>query len=420
MHSKQQFQNFLSRTISASTTAALAIAIVFVLMVVATQSAQAQTYQVIYNFTGGGDGGGPSGGLSTDVGSLYGTTRYGGIEDRGTAFRLTNSDSGWVLTTLHSFLGSRHRDGTLPVARVIFGPDGGLYGTTEFGGAGRNTCGCGTVFEVKPASWLVWTETVIHHFSGGSDGYEPLSEVVFDPAGNLYGTTVDGGEHAWGNVYELTPSNNGGWTESELYSFTGGSDGGDPWWGGVIVDGAGNLYGTTVYGGAYNFGAVFQLTPSGRGWTESVLYSFQNGGDGLRPYGGLILDQLGNLYGTTTYGGSGGGGTVFKLTPANGNWTFTLIYSLEGGAYGSQSKLAMDAVGNLYGTTNVDGLYGHGRVFKLTHGGGGWTYISLHDFTGGSDGGTPNGPSLDASGNLYGTASLGGAYGAGVIWEIRR
>jgi uncharacterized repeat protein (TIGR03803 family) len=180
------------------------------------------------------------------------------------------------------------------------------------------------------------------------------------------------------------------------------------------------LYSTTKLGGASDGGTVFRLTYSGSGWTKSVLHSFQWDSDGALAYGAVISDQSGNLYGTTASGGSGGGGTAFMLSPSDGGWTPTVLYSFAGSnLQGSHAGLAMDSAGNLYGTTYGDGAYGVGSVFKLTPSNGGWTYTSLHDFTGGDDGGTPEGGvTLDANGNLYGTANIGGAYSFGVVWEI--
>ncbi len=217
----------------------------------------------------------------------------------------------------------------------------------------------------------------------------------------------------------LTPSN-GSWTESVIHAFTGTSDGANPY-SSVIFDTAGNLYGTTFAGGAHGYGTVFQLTPSGAGWTENTLYSYQGSADGGAPFGGVVLDNAGNLYGATASGGSGSGGTVYKMTPSNGSWTYNLLYSFIGSAYlpGAYGSLTMDAAGNLYGTTAKDGAYGAGSVFKLTPSNGGWTETDLYDFPGGTAGAVPYGSVLiDASGNLYGTASAGGANGYGVIWEI--
>jgi uncharacterized repeat protein (TIGR03803 family) len=398
---------------------------VVIFAVSAIPSGYAQTFTVLHAFTGGADGGNPAAGLTIDsAGNLYGTTQYGG-SGYGTAFTLVHQGSGWLLSPLYSFSGGS--DGANPSAGVVFGPQGSLYGTTQYGQAGgcNYGTGCGTVFNLRPqattcrSTFCSWSESVLYSFTGVSDGAAPaLGDVIFDSAGNMYGTTLMGGAYSAGTVFELTPSGSG-WSESILYSFTGGSDGGYPW-AGLTLDSAGNLYGTTVLGGANEGGTVFQLTSSGAGWTENVLYSFEEGNDGGYPYGGLVFDPSGNLYGTTADGGQGGGGTVFKLTPSHPSWTFSLVYSLSGGLYcGSTGNLIMDSAANLYGTTQCDGAYGQGTVFKLTPSGGSWTYTSLHDFGGGGDGANPvGGVTLDSSGNLYSTASSAGTNGQGLVFEI--
>ncbi len=389
-----------------------------------TQAAQAQTYSVLHTFTDGQDGAFPEASLSMDVaGNLYGTALLGGTS-YGTVYRLKRKGSNWIVNPLYSFAGGS--DGAYPRARVVFGPDGGLYGTTSAGG-GSELCsgGCGTVFTVRTsatactAALCPWTETVLYRFVGSADGANPYGDLVFDQAGNIYGTTFRGGSNGMGTVYELTPSANG-WTQNILHTFSG-SDGAYPV-AGVIFDNLGNLYGTTTEGGPSNGGTVFRLTPSGSGWTESVLYAFQDGADGSTIGAGLMLDPSGNLYGASQYGGLGGGGTVFKLTASSGKWAYSLVYSFTGGhssACGPSGTLVMDGAGSIYGTTVCDGAEDFGDVFKLTPLGGGWTYTSLHDFTGGSDGASPYcGVVFDASANIYGTAVGGGSMGAGVVWEI--
>jgi uncharacterized repeat protein (TIGR03803 family) len=276
------------------------------------------------------------------------------------------------------------------------------------------------VFNLKPpprpapTPFGSWNEIVLHDFNG-PDGSTPFSDPVFDPAGNLYLPTLFGGAHGQGAVVELTPAS-GGWTETVLYSFTGGSDGG---WPGrsLVFDNAGNIYGTASNGGVGN-GVVFELSPSGSGWTEKVLHTFQGGNEGATPIAGLFLDAAGNLYGGTAYEGAGGGGTVFQLSPSGGGWTLTTLYSFTGNL-GPLAPLTMDATGTLYGTSNHDGAYNFGTVFKLTPSNGGWTYTSLHDFTGGSDGGYPFSDVLfDGHGNMFGTAEVGGNQNVGVVWEI--
>ena len=393
-------------------------AMLVALVAFAFPSAQSQTYQVIHRFQAG-DGAGPSAGLTVDAaGRLYGVTGAGGVFNFGTVFKLVRSGSGWTLNTLYSFRGDN--DGVNPVARVTFGPDGALYGTTlRGGGNGCNGTGCGTVFKLKPppsackTAICPWNETILHAFAL-NDGNSPLGDLIFDVSGNIYGVTSQGGAPNYGGVvYELTPSG-GGWTESILYSFGGSLLNPTA---GVIFDKSGNLYGTL---GGYGYGNVFQLTPSAGGWVENTLYGFQGGNDGGYPYG-LISDAAGNLYGVT-YLSSTGGGTVFELTPTNGAWTFSVLYSFAVGSGGPVAPLTMDKAGNLYGTTYGDGAYGKGSIFKLTTGAGGWTYASLHDFTGtNGDGAHPaSNVSFDANGNLYGTASRGGngQCDCGLVWEI--
>ena len=403
--------------------AALALAIVLGLTIVSTP-AQSQTFNVLHNFTGGGDGASPGAGLTMDKGgNLYGTTESG-ADGYGTVFKLAHTRSGWALNPLYSFAGNQ--DGASPGARVIIGPNGTLYGTTSHGGgSGCGGNGCGTVFNLRPPlnattnALTDWTETVLYGFTGGADGAFPVGDLVFDQEGNIYGTTVAGGSSQMGTVYELTPSD-GGWTENVLWTFGGGNDGGKPR-AGVIFDNAGNLYGTTQIGGTNGFGSIFQLAPAGSGWSQSTLYSFQNGNDGGSPAGGLIFDPSGSLYGTATSKGQGGGGTAFELTPRqNGTWAFSVLYAFAGqGGGGPQASLAMDAAGNLYGTTYKDGASGSGSAFRLTPSNGSWVYTDLHDFSLGSDGAQPVGNLvLDADGNLYGTAFAAGGFGYGVVFEI--
>jgi uncharacterized repeat protein (TIGR03803 family) len=389
-----------------------------------TQLAQAQTFTVIRNFTGGADGAAPTAGLTIDrAGNLYGTASVSPNGD-GVVFRLSRRNSGWILTPLYSFQGGH--DGSVPYGGVSIAADGNLYGTTYAGGLGY-----GTVFKLQPSPVVCvtalcpWTETVLYRFAGGDDGANPLyGNLVFDQTGSVYGTTSNGGSSRGGTVYKVTHSG-GGWTESVLYSFAGLTDGLDPV-SGVIFDQSGNLYGATVQGGAYFlYGTIYELTSSGTGWMENILYSFSGGTDGGNPYGSPIFGMSGNLYGTAWFGGSNDGGTVYQLTPANGTWDFGLVFSLQGeGNGGPTGSLTMDALGNLYGTTFSDGVYGSGSVFKLTPTDGGWTYTSLHDFTAGDDGAGPwGGVAFDASGNMYGTTSSGGGagcggIGCGVVWEI--
>ena len=451
MHSETESHNSIFgitwNSVLALMIALLVLIGVALFLVFTAQPAQGQTYRVIYNFTGGEDGGNPEAGLTIDEsGNLYGTIVAGG--PAGAVFELERTNSGWRERTLYQF--RDQPDGASPAGRVIFGPDGSLYGVTEEGGISVPLyCngGCGTVFRLtRPATACTrgscpWTETVLYRFAGSPDGALPVAEVAFDQAGNMYGTTSNGGSgnNGYGNgtVYELSPSG-GGWTESVLWTFSGGSDGYMPF-AGVILDQNGNLYGTSYgggdhrcfAGGGYGCGVVFELTPAYGGWAENVLYSFRGGSDGGYPAGGLISDQSGNLFGTTEglglYGGwrlgPGTGGSAFKLSLSNDGWSFSALHSFtmlpQLCWLGPAAGLAMDSAGRLYGTTACNGAYGLGNVFELIPSDGGWTYSSLHDFLGGNDAQHSYGNVVfDANGNMYGTTLLGGSYDYGTVWEI--
>jgi uncharacterized repeat protein (TIGR03803 family) len=326
------------------------------------------TEKVIHHFTGGKDGGQPYAGLIFDQsGNLYGTTTRGGANDNGTVFQLTpNRNGGWTESLLHSF-DHDGKDGIQPLAGLIFDPTGKLYGTTSGGG----TNDCGTVFQLAPNGYRSWTERVLYSFCSGtgSDGLEPYSALLLDPVGNLYGTTSRGlGGNPYGIVFELTPNLDGSWTENVLHVFNG-PDGGDPQ-AGLTFDGVGNLYGTTFQGGAFGNGTAFRLTPTGDGnWTESVLHSFnRDHTDGAQPWAGLSFDLAGNLYGTTEYGGSVRHGAVFKLEPTkDSGWHETVLRSFKNqpGAY-PRGRLILDKQGNLYGTTRGDSRKTFGSVFEIT------------------------------------------------------
>lgn len=407
-----------------------------VLLTVLATPALAQGFTVLYNFTGGADGATPHVGVTLDnAGNIYGTA-YAGGDGYGAAYKLTHHGSGWTLSPLYAFKGNPSNDGAGPDASLVIGPSGVLYGTTIAGGP-FTYCrifggyyGCGTIFTLQPpptpppTPTSPWDENVIYSFTLEPDGAYPRNSFVFDSSGNLYGTGANGGGNngVYGDVWELSPYGNG-WTENHIYVFTGQSDGGTPE-SGVVFGTDGNLYGTTsAWGhGIGCCGAVFQLVNGSSGWTENTLYDFTDGNDGSTPYGGVIQDAAGNLYGTTTTGGANGGGTVFELSPSDGGWTFQTIYSFTGNADqqgGPYDDLVMDSAGNLYGATYLDGRYGWGNVFKLTPSDNGWTYTSIHDFTGGNDGGAPRCRLVfDSSGNLYGTASSGGTDGYGVVFKI--
>lgn len=385
---------------------------------------------VLYNFNGGSDPNLPYAGLVSDkAGNLYGTTEFGGTYNQGTVFEITpNSNGSWAESILYNFTGSE--DGAQPYSSLVFDSSGNLYGTTNFGGSMNCNLGCGTVFKLAPSSGG-WTESVLYTFTGDSDGREPSARLRFDSAGNLYGTTLLGGNigsvcsSGCGTVFKLTHGSSS-WTESVLYAFEGGSDGASPY-DGLTFDAAGNLYGTASAGGASGYGAIFKLAPGSSGWTESVLHPFTGGNDGEYPYGDLILDAAGNLYGTAYQGGTPGYGIVFEVRATlKGGWKERPIHIFVNTPAGNPvAGLVADPAGNLYGTTMLGKSEsscggGCGTLFKLAPASnGGWTYTVVHVFGRGTDGYHPTGDLiLDSTGNLYGTTQAGGAQGSGMVFEI--
>jgi len=300
-------------------------------------------------------------------------------------------------TVLYSFSGS-NGDGASPNAGLTADSAGNFYGTTVYGGASS----FGTVFKVTPSG----SETVLYSFTGGSDGSNPNGGLIADGAGNLYGTATFGGASGAGTVFRLSPSG----VLTVLHSFAW-SDGAFPY-ARLLADNAGNLYGTTVNGGGASCGTVFKLAPDG---TMTVLYSFACSADGGAPYGGLIADSAGNLYGTTSGGGASSAGTVFKLTPSG---TETVLYSFSGSPDGASphAGLTADSAGNFYGTTVHGGMSNAGTVFKLALGG---TESVLYSFTCGTDGANPNAALLmDSAGSLYGTSPGGCAASNGTVFKV--
>jgi len=394
----------------------VAVTALILLAALTTSPVHAQSITVLHSFSGGGAGSAPTAGVTLDrAGNLYGTTNGDITGSPSTVYKMTHAGSGWLFNTLYTF--NHPNDPTDVAAPVVFGPDGALYGTAPEGAQFN----LGAVFVLRPPSTVCksvscpWELTILHSF-GGLDGTHPdLGSLVFDSAGNIYGTTFAGGAHSHGTVFELTRSK--GWAESVLYSFTGDSDGGSPE-NGVAFDSAGNLYGTTPVGGSAGVGTVYQLSPSAGGWTETTLYTFTGGDDGANPIGGVAVDAQGNLYGTAARGGTDGVGTAWELSPSSGGWAFTLLHSFAGRTNpGPLATPTLDAAGNIYGTSETNGN-NFGFAFKLTPSGGGWNFTS-YDFDG-SNGNEPGSSvALDASGNLYGTAPVGGTgCDCGVVWQI--
>ena len=440
----------------------LALAIFAMAMAMAAPLSHAESHEVVsakeYHFRGTPDGSQPEGTLLSDgAGNFYGTTSGGGLTSCGfsapfcgTVFKVSVGSNGSLTeTVIYKFQGIN--DGASPAGALIFDHAGNLYGTTITGGnpAVCNGEGCGTVFKLSPNSNGTWTETVLYRFLGSTDVAQPALGVVMDSAGNLYGASEGGCiEECNGTVFKLTPNSNGTWTESILYTFLGGIDGGSPT--AIILDGAGNIFGTTVSGGVATSpcqcGTVYELSPpqsgttigttSGTTWQKTILYAFNDGLGGGFPSSGVIFDSAGNLYGTTYDGGSfacpqSGCGVVYRLEPESGGWKFGVVYTFNGinGSRGAQPSggLTMDSAGNLYGATSGGGNLtcnngnGCGTVFKLSRQSGNtFAFSKVFQFSG-TSGSFPNsGVIVDASENVYGTTFNGGNANCncGVVFDI--
>jgi uncharacterized repeat protein (TIGR03803 family) len=389
-----------------STAAAIGLA------AISAAPALAGGFEVVHNFTNGADGGVPPYTLLLDKkDQLIGTANQGGTNGSGVVFRMTHKKSGWSLASFYNFSGTDGQPGWgLNAFKCSFYTNASY--ASVFGGP------CGSALQISRVQG-VWQSVLMHTYTKAIDGC-PTGNLVLDHSGNVYGVTQGGGPNGWGTIFELSPSN-GSWTETILYAFQGGSDGGLPY-SGLTFDKAGNLYGTaTARGGngcGQGCGTVFELSPSQTVWTYQVLYTFTGGNDGGQPVAGLTFDKAGNLYGAAESFGANGGGTIFELSPSQGKWNFNLLASPTGEA-GPVVAVTVVSPKTIYGTNYRDGTDGYGSVFQLVQSAGKWTYTDLHDFTGGSDGGYPGGGvTLDKKGNLYGTTVLGGADNFGVVWEI--
>ncbi len=374
-------------------------------------SARAQHFQSFSFY--GKNGAGPQGGLAVDsAGNFYGSTSIGGTTNKGVVYEINSTSQ----NTLYSFTGS-NGDGVGPVGDLILDNAGNLYGVTQYGGNYGVSCGtngCGTVFELSPpmSQSGAWTETVLYEFQGPfSDGTGPLAGLVLDTAGNLYGTTSAGGVYNAGTVFELAPPSQPGgtWTESILHSFAGGTADGVLPWGQLIFDRAGNLYGTTASGGLYRSGTVFELSPPvppGEGWTAALLHSFY-GSDGINPEAGVTWGPGGTLFGTTSELGPHTGGTLFQLSPSEqGKWIYYVVYSFSSGTGFPAARVTFNGPNILYGTTQG------GFVFQISYSGGTVTEMMLYE----------PGPSVAGvvlyQGALYSTTTDGGAHGDGSVYRL--
>ncbi len=376
----------------------------FVFQFLLSTNVAAQTFSLVYQFKPGPGGINPAAGVVFDAaGNLYGTTYNDGNFASGTVFGI---NSAGLEKVLYSFRGNVI-DGAFPdFGTLAIDSANNVYGTTGLGAIHDQFCvyGCGNVFKVDKSG----KETIFHTFTGADgDGGNPQQGLVLDSSGNLYGITPFSGDSGSGNVFKITPSG----TETVVYTFTGGSDGGIPV-GGLLIDTQDNLYGTTLSGGSFS-GVVFKIDSAGN---ETVLYTFSGGADGNFPQAGLIRDSAGNLYGTTSLGGAAGYGTIFKVTPQGQE---AVLYSFLGGVDGAtpvHGSLVRDPSGNLYGTTPSGGKSNLGVVFRIDPSG---HETVLHNFSG-PDGKLPYGTLVIHGAALYGTTYAGGAYGGGVVFKITR
>jgi uncharacterized repeat protein (TIGR03803 family) len=397
----------------------MVIALTLALAAIAPLPANAQTFKTLYSFTGQKDGGFPDGPFALDAqGDLYGVAGFSqnGLGP-GTVFKLSQAGK---LTVLHSFGGRSDGDGDLPGSGVIRDAAGNLYGTTVGGGKDN----WGAVFKVDVSG----KEAVLYSFTGGEDGHFPDAGLVRDGAGNLYGTTSGGAVCLeCGTVFKVGPTGK----QTVIHRFKGPPDASHVLTGNLVLDASGNLYGASYYGGltsgcadtTWGCGTVFELSPNGKGgWSETVLYKFKGGTDGAYPYSGLVRDASGNFYGTTAGGGNSscdglGCGTLFKLDSTGRE---TVLYRFTGGSDGEipGEQLALDAHGNLYGTAERAGnsacMDGCGTAFELDTAG---KLTVLHAFDG-KDGAYPGTLLLDSAGNLYGATFQGGTYNWGTVFEI--
>ena len=413
------------------------------LMATANTFGSSPVEQTLYSFAGFPDGNNPyyAALVADKAGNLYGTTYSGGSDAScscGIVFELSppkTAGGAWTETILHSFRGSPN-DGDGPFNTLIFDKQGNLYGTTCCGGEVNGT---GTVFELSPPAnpGGTWTETILYVFPNDqSQGVSP-GKLTFDGMGNLYGATVDGGKFNAGTVFQLKPPKTpgGAWTERLLYIFGSvANDGTNP--GTALVFYSGAIYGTTGSGGADFHGTIFQLVAKNGSWSENTLYTF-TGIEGGSAVGALVVDGAGNLYGTAVNGGFSnrtncvtGCGSVFELSPpavAGDPWQETTLFIFDGDRRGGRpyGGVIRDKLNNLYGTTSVGGVKNLGVIYKLTPplvSGGAWTASVLHVFHGSvvGDGSFPLGSLILFNGVFYGTTEYGGSNGLGTVFSLTR
>jgi len=401
--------------ILASGTAALAIAA----LALFCSASASTTQQVVYNFTGGIDGGNAATTVAFAAsGKAIVTTVQGGIDGCGTVDRLTPTQGMWTSRTLWTF--TCGADGKNPHGGVTLDAAGNMFGTTVAGGSG-GICvgdGCGVVFRIAARGGF----RVIYNFTGLKDGFGPGNPVALDTHGNLYGDAPDGGAHGEGVVYQLS-FHHDHWVQKVIHAFTGGNDGGVGSLGPLLIDSAGDIFGVTEIGGFHQAGTAFKITPGPNGtWTYNVIYAFKGSPDAAFPYGGLIADASGNLYGTTYFGGASGNGSVYELMPrATGKYADRVLYSFTGGEDGGNptTTLLFDSAGDLVGTTDAGGAScSCGVIFKIDHMTGVESVMHAFGSTQ-TDGQSPlYGLTPDAHGNLFTSTVGGGSFGQGTIYGI--
>ena len=384
-------------------------------------AAWAAVPQIIYNFAGDDDGEYIDSDLVIDgAGNLYGTSVLGGDFGSGTVFQLTPSGNAWTHTVLYSFHGGA--DGGEPYKGVTLDSQGNLYGTAVTGGGGSCEGGCGVAYKLTHSGG-VWTQTVIHTFTGGDDGYGPGTGLTLGRYGTLYGMTPTGGANGQGVIFLLRPMPNGTWNLKVIHAFTGGTDGAGGS-AGRLLRYKGSLYGVTTTGGANAKGVAFKLTHATGGWQFTTLYAFQGQPDAGFPYSALTPDSQGNLYGTTYYDGANNLGSVYQLAPQpDGTWKESVLYSFKGGrdVSGSISNVVFAKTGAMYGTTSAGGASCNcGVIFKLTPAANGtWREYVPYRFKGAPDGAFPyNGMVGVSAGNFYGPTKQGGTADDGLIYKF--
>jgi uncharacterized repeat protein (TIGR03803 family) len=394
------------------------LSVIFLILTLTAISALASSSeQVLYSFTSADFE--PGGVIFDNQGNAYGVATVGGKYNAGAVFELSPSANGWTETVLYNFTGGLDGGAPINTESLVFDKAGNLYGTTNDGGS-RNA---GTVFRLSRSGNGTWTEAVIHSFLGNPGAY-PHAGLVFDAAGNLFGTTFGNG----GTVFEISPAGNSA-KFRVIHTFNRAGDGSGPS-AALAIDANGNVYGTTYHGGAAGFGTVFKLTPTlSGGWSYRRIYNFQGGTDGQTPEAKVLISPSGVVYGTTVLGGisgcdtnNAGCGTVFQLSPnSDGTYKHTVLHAFAGyPSDGDQAAtgLILDASGNLFGTTTSGGAFNRGIVYELVPNSG-WQETVLYNFAAGDDAQFPDtDPVMDSSGNIFGTTLEGGTIGGGALYEV--